>query len=331
MVDINKHRLSSSYSGLKSKNSSEFIRETMLNQAINDFDLYSEYALNSRELYVNDSAETIRGTFVDVSDLEVLTDTKWLLTSLKDKVNNGDIITEKKSNRKWICIYDKDKTTQTCYKVKIQPCTYPIKIPYINDENIPSIYVADAISLTYITDMKDYKQPFPTENGTTFISVQYNELTSKIKKQDRIWFYDSYEIIGIDYTNVNNYEGHGILKWTLRPTLRKDEYDNYELGICDYYKYFKKDTSSTTSTSGSIQYEISNKTPKPLEKVTITASGSSNVKFIFDGDNLGCTLTNPTTNSCVLNTSTQIGIVYVKCYLENSQDIYSNIRIVIKS
>lgn len=332
MVDINKHRLNSSYKGLNSTKSSEFIRDSILNQAIVEFGLYKQYAPNSREFYINDdSGMSVFGVMIDVSDLEILTDTKWLLTSLDNKINNGDIITEKKSNRKWICIYDKDKTTQTCYKVKIQPCTYPIKIPYFDDAKNPQVYVADSIVSTYLADIKDFKQPFPTENGTTFISMQYNTFTSKLKRQDRLWYFDSYEIIGIDYTNVDKYINCGVIKFTLRPTMKKDDLDNYELGICDYYKYFTKPSGTAIIENGGLTYEISNKTPKPLEKISITLASSTNVGFEFVGATLGSTITNVTSNSCVFNAGTEIGIVYVKCYLINSPNTYTNIRIVIKN
>jgi hypothetical protein len=329
-MDVSRHRRSSSFGKFKNEKPSNFIRDTILDQAIREFDVYQEYAPNTYDLYVNDSTEIILGTMQDVSDLELLTDTKWLLAPLSANIKNGDIITEKISNKKWICIYDKNKTTQDCLKVKIQPCTYAIRIPYLNNENVPMVHTADAVAITYITDIKDFKQPFPTENGTTFMSVQYNPITANIKRLDRLWYFDSYEVIGIDYSNVNNYKNCGTIKWTLRPTIRRDDYDNYELGICDYYKYFKKNIA-TPINNDILTYEISNKTPLALDKVNIKVTNYDNVKFVFYGETLGCTLTNVTSNSCVLNTSKEIGIVYVKCYLEDNPNIYTNIRIVIKS
>jgi hypothetical protein len=153
-MNIEKHRKNSSYYRFKNDLPSELIRDTVLQQAIEEFEIYLQYAPNTHKIYINGSNIPILGTLQDVSDLELNSDSKWLLTSLKNEIYLGDVLNI--NGRRWICFYDKEKNTQNCYKVKITPCNYQVKIPLLNSNNEPFIYTAYSIVSTYLTDMKEY-------------------------------------------------------------------------------------------------------------------------------------------------------------------------------
>lgn len=344
-IDMNKYRKMSSFAG--TGGGYDFERKMVVKQAVNEFDYYQKYSPNTHKVYVNDSATPILATFQDVSDLEVRADTKWMATSLSNRIYAGDIITWNSNGiytfdtngrvlgKKWLVVYDKEKNTANSRKVKVQPCNYAIKFPFYNTDGTPNIYTADSIVMTYLTDSKDFKQPFPTETGTTFISVPYNDITATINRESRIWLYDSAFLVGgVDFTNIDFYINKGFLKWTLRPSNITEDLDRIDLGICDYYKFFtKQNVVNTIPSTSTITLSASSTSVGTYSKVTINATLPSGEigKFIFDGNNIGCTLTNVTSNSCTLNVGSEIGIVYVKCYLESNPSEYEKIRIVVSS
>jgi hypothetical protein len=325
-MDMNKYRKMSAFVG--TGGGSDYERKMVLKQAKNEFDIYQQYSPNTHKVYVNDSPTPILATFQDVSDLEVRADTKWLATSLENKIYAGDIITWNVNGeyqfdangvaigRKWLVVYDKDKNTANSYKVKVQPCNYAIKFPFYKEDRTPEIYTGHSIIMTYLTDTKDFKQPFPTEVGTTFVSLPYNKITATIKPEARIWLYDKvFEVGGVDFTNIDFYTGKGFLKWTLRPATKSLDVDRIDLGVADYYKFFAKPTI-ISSVSDSVIVMTSSATKVNVgSKVMINVTAPTDVQFAFEGLNMGCTITNITGNSCVLNIGNEIGIVYVKAYL----------------
>jgi hypothetical protein len=342
-MDIRKYQIISAFNGVGGK--SDFERQMVRKQAISEFDIYQQYSPNSHMVYINDNPTPILATFQDVSDLEVRADTKWMATSLDNKVCAGDIVTWNVNGkysfdsngrvigRKWLVIYDKEKNTANSYKVKIQPCNYAIKFPFYKEDGTPSIYIADSIIMTYLTDSKDFKQPFPTETGTTFASVPYNDITSRIYRQDRIWLFDdAFEVGGVDFTNIDFYVGKGFLKWTLRPNNTSSDLDRKDLGICDYYKIFPKPTTTIPVTPNpNLTISASSTKLNTFSKMTINATAIGNVLFIFDGENIGCTLTNMDGKSCVINVGGEVGIVYVKAYLESDPTVSQRIRFIISN
>ena len=102
---LDRYRKISSFIALGS--GSDYERNAVLQQAIQEFDWYQKYSPNTHRVYVNGATTPILATFIDVSDLEVTTDSKWMLTSLKNDIKVGDSILW--GNRMWMCIYDKEK------------------------------------------------------------------------------------------------------------------------------------------------------------------------------------------------------------------------------
>jgi hypothetical protein len=321
-LDMSKYRKNSSF---HSSGSSDAIKTQTVNLAIKEFESYLKYAPNSFEIYINDSLTPILGTFVDVSDLEIRQDTKWVLTSLNNKICAGDILTV--NGKKWMCVYDKVKNTQNCFKVKIQPCNYALKIMY-KDESEYKVFTADSYIMTFLTDNRELKQPFPNETGTTFVSVQYNDATKLLKVNDRIWLYDkAFEIAGIDWTNIDYYTKKGFIKYTARPSLIVSEHDDEVNGICDYYKYIPKTVTRLTEPISSVILTANKQKLYAYEKATISANVP--VDYTFDGDNMNCTITNITDNGCVLNTGSHVGIIYVKAISKNNPNNFTRLRFVI--
>lgn len=330
VLDFEKHRRNSSYYRFKNSSSSDFIRDTIVQQAIDEFEIYLQYAPNRYKIYVNNNPIPIFGTLQDVSDLELNSDSKWLLTSLKNEIFLGDILTIE--NRKWMCFYDKEKNTQNCFKVKIQPCNYQIKLPLIDEDGNPYIYDVDAIFASYLTDMKDYKQPFSTESGTLFMTVPYNEKTKTLRRGSRIWYVNSaYKVVGEDYTNIDHYIGHGCYKLTLRPELESNDMDNKELGVCDYYKVFPNPINEQPIESSLFILDKSYIVCGDKVKITATMPTTKKVFYTFNGDNLGCKIQTIDDKSCLLIVGRNIGIINIRAYEEGQESSSENIRIVINN
>jgi hypothetical protein len=87
---IDKFRKMSPYYNV---NDDKTIRDVTVDQARLEFEYYQETNPNTFRVYINDSVTPILGTMQDVTDLELRTDTKWMLTSLGNKVYMGDYIT----------------------------------------------------------------------------------------------------------------------------------------------------------------------------------------------------------------------------------------------
>lgn len=331
MIDISKYRKTSSFYKVGNSNSAE--RDMIIQQAIQDFDIYQKYSPNTDYATLNGGTETFLATFLDVSDLEIITDTKWVLTSMAHKIYCGDIIEWR--NKKWICMYDKEKSTGNCYKVKAQPCTYRLKFATYEDvvnKTNPFIYEVDSILTTFLNDIRDLKQSFPMETGTTFIQVPFNQYTNNIKRGDRLWINsDTFTVGGIDFTNVNYYVGKGILKLTLKPDEQQIK-DNEELMIANYYDFFARDvvnqsTTNTITISPSIQRINMNNT------TTLTASNANqdSISFVFADDNtLGCMLKDNGDNSFVLYSGSSVGILKIKMIINHNPSTFEILKLVIE-
>jgi hypothetical protein len=90
-MDMEKYRRTSAF--ISTGGNSDYERKMVVKQAMDEFDIYQAYAPNTHWVYVNDNPTPILATFQDVSDLEVRADTKWLATSLRNKIYAGDIVT----------------------------------------------------------------------------------------------------------------------------------------------------------------------------------------------------------------------------------------------
>lgn len=328
-IDVAKFRRMSAF--VTTNGNSDFERELTIQQAIQEFDTFQSYSPNTHVVYVNGDYENpIHATMTDVSDLEVGTDTKWCLTSLDNYIKCGDIIDW--NGEIWMNIYEKTKNTGNSCKCKIQHCNYPIKLPFYKEENVPDIYIAHAIYSTYLTDTRDFKQPFPTESGTTFAMIQLNDTTKTLIRESRVWIFNSaFKIVGVDYTGINHYKNEGYIKWTLRPVEESSDLDNKELGVCDYYKYFKKEVVTPEKPISVVELSASIKKVRVYSDLIITATAPEEVEFNFDGDSCDCLLINNNDNSCLLKANGEVGIVYVKAYLKSNPSTFSTIRIIVSS
>lgn len=312
---------------------SDYIRNDIRSQVVREFDYYQASTPNTHPIYVNGSEKPILATIQDVSDLEIRADTKWVLTSLENKIYTGDVFIW--GTRKWLVVYEKEENVGGNYICKAQPCTSPIN--YMALENgKPVIKTVDTILMTYLTDMKDFKQPFPTETGTTFISLPYNEETIKVKEDTRIWVVDSpMRITGIDVTNIDHYTGHGFLKWTLRPA-DKLQSDNKDLKVCDYYDYFPKENQKppiiTPEPSENVGlYIVDNQLALRNTTIYLNTLIDKPVRYSFVGNNDKCTLyKDKNSNKCTLKLSNIASFLKIKASLIEDENKYDILRIVVK-
>lgn len=310
MFNIAKYRTTSSYT-----NSSTPKKEPdlIIEQAIREFDLYQRYMPNTHNVYINYSTTSILATMQDITDLEMRTDTKYMLTSLKNKVNLGDII--KWDDLLYLCIYDKVKTTANCLKIKIQPCNVNLKFIAFENDN-PIIRQEPIITNVYYTDVRDEKVPIPWNSDMYGISIQYNKYTQQLKKLDRIFLYETpWEIVGIDYTNINYQNDKGFYRYMIRPVDIIPEFDNKEEKIANYYKYFPKIVESPIEipVEQILNLTSPKTTIKRYETINILSSlDTTNYNFVFvDDESLGCQIKNITSTGFDLVSGSQFGVIEI--------------------
>jgi hypothetical protein len=336
MLDFNKYRqLSPFYS--PTTEVAKTRGQITLEQAIMEFNLYQQYAPNTREVYVNGSNTPISGTMVDVTDLEARSDTKWIFTSLDNKIYVGDYV--KLDNEIFLCIYNKRKNIDAFYKAKIQPCKTPLNLAVL-DNNIPSVKSFPIIMTVYTTDIQEGSKRIPVDSDLLGVSVQYNEFTIQIKKQSRIYLFDdAFEIVGVDYTNIDfeNGSNKGYLRWMIKASILSQDADNFDLKVCDYYKIFSKPTSTYIPTQpqidGNITYSFSKGYLKSYDNIQLNITTNplnEPVIFSIEGNNLGCLISNISNNSCIINSNSGIGILKIKITFKNNPSVYTYAKIQVK-
>lgn len=329
---LSRYRRISSFRAIGS--GSDYERNAVLKQAIQEFDWYQKYSPNTHRVYINGAKTPILATFIDVSDLEVTTDSKWMLTSLKNDIRVGDSILW--GNRMWMCIYDKEKNTANCYKTKVQPCNFPLKIAVYEDVDNkanPIVYTHNSIVLTYLTDTRNTKQVLPTESGSTYISMKYDKYSRQIKSGNRLWIHGKpFSVVGEDYTNVDFYTGYGIVKFTTRPDTIANGSDNIELGVCDYYKFFPQESVPPVQPVVDIETNITNTNISVYDKITINAQSTqySEFEFVFVGDMNACVLSINSSTSATLKVGKNIGYVTVRIKSVSNPDVYKDIKFLIR-
>jgi hypothetical protein len=117
--------------------------------------------------------------------------------------------------------------------------------------NSPIIQSIPIITNVYLTELQYFTKniTLPVDMDILGVSVAYNYYTNMFDKQSRIYLYGkTWEIAGVDYTNIDFINGtnKGFLRWMVKPSKDNDVYDNLDLGICDYYKYYPKTTVEQT-------------------------------------------------------------------------------------
>lgn len=332
MIDFDKYRKMSPF--YDTSNMPKTKGDISLEQAIMEFNYYQIYAPNTHNIYVNDSVTPILGTMVDVTDLETNSDSKWVFTSLDNKIYCGDII--RWDNETWLCTYNKLKNAKSCYKAKIQPCKTHVNLAVL-DGITPVVKTLPVLNTVYTTDLQEGSKRIPVETDLFSVTIPYNQFTNQIKRQSRIYLFDdAFEIVGIDYTKIDFEDGsnRGNLRWMINSNKLSDDLDNYELKVCDYYKVFSKvATVPPINTVEELSYTLSKSYLKSYDSVqinVITNPISQPVLFNINGGNVGCTITSATDDGCTITSSSNIGIVSIKISLKDNPSIFIYAKIQVK-
>jgi hypothetical protein len=303
MIDFNKYRQMSPYYDLSG--SPKLKRDITREQALMEFDFYQKYMPNTHEIYVNDSTTPILGTMVDVTDLEALSDSKWVLTSLKNKIYCGDVV--KFDGQTWLCIYDKLKNVKSCNKVKIQPCKISINLPFYEFDKdgklttIPTVRTYPVLTNVYITDMQNSSGYMDKDADNLGVTLTYDKYTALLDKEFRIYLFGkAWEITGINYTDIDfmeldeNGNARGALKLMIKVS-KLESADNISKQVCDYNKYF--DTPTVVIIQGNQSVYISSKYDYIIENLnnntvnwtlTDTNDNATNLATIISQSNTGC-------------------------------------------
>lgn len=324
-MDMSKFRRNSSFYKIGGVNSR---KDLVINQQIDEFNLFQDSHPNTYWVTINDEITPIRATMQDVTDLEMRSDTKNMLTPLGSEVYTGDIVNW--NGVKWFCIYKKQKNVINSNKAKIQPTNFTLKLPFYKDSVATIAEVPTLITSGY-SDIRQENVPFQFDVTMIYITVQYNDITRfALKKLNRVMLHEGevYQITGADYTQVDEVTGKGAIRLNLKSSLVSSDYDNEELGICDYYKFFPKTSIIPPTDISNVVLNISKNNLIRFESTEITSN--TPVEFKFDGENYNCTLVNITDTSCTLQSSNNVGIVKVKAVSKDISTDFATVRVSIK-
>lgn len=338
MIDFNKYRQMSPFYDLSGEPKTK--RDITFEQALMEFDFYQQYMPNTHKIYINDSIIPILGTMVDVTDLEARSDSKWVFTSLNNKIYCGDII--KWDNNTWMCIYDKLKNVKTCYKSKIQPCKTMLRLPFYqldvdgNKTNIPIVINYPILTNVYLTDMQESNSIMSKDSDWLGVCLKYDKYTSLLDKQSRIFLYDrAWEITGIDYTNINflNADENGDFRGYLRLMIKVSKIesaDNIFEKVCDYYKYYDTTTPLNNFIQGNQNVTVLNR-----YDYSIINDSNKTVQWILSDINNNstnlATIISQSNNSCKIKCNTREGIIKLSTICTEDVLLESSIQINIKS
>lgn len=293
----------------------------------NIFNEYLENQLNSEIIYKVSENREMLASFYDVSDLEINTDTKWVLTNVNDNLDCGDYFIKK--NATWLVVYDKEKNNNTCSKVKAIPCQHKIKLVKKENGNI-NIKEYYGILNNFQQDTRDYKQPLPSENGVSFFTVTYSEYVKDLKIGDRLMIIDkAYRIVGEDYSSVNGDTMVGVIKYTIRKDKIDVTNDNVEIGVCDYYRITgERDNINDNANEGvSVNFMLKESKIQSNSNTKITSNYDFKVEFYDESNTLNCILKKENNRSWIISSTNNTGILEVMC--TTNSGIKEKIRVLI--
>jgi hypothetical protein len=209
----------------KTKLDNRLINDSIINDYVDEFKEYLEYAVNTFDVNIN-HLSTIKMVIQNTSALDKTNTTNELmigLTALNNIVVVGDIVTWK--NKDWIIVSKDNKVIDNCHKVLIQKSTSTLKF-YPNQSSVLSevpCIVGNNVNLgssenNYMT-LPDKKINVITPNTTSTIQIKEGRrfiLGTNVYKVDSI-----NDISPIGLLNIR-------MSWT-----EKNSNDNFTTKIAD--------------------------------------------------------------------------------------------------
>lgn len=223
----------SSLNRLRKRNNVTNYSDDIYNQYIEDYQLYFDNVLNKTD-YIDYYDKTIigKGIILDVSFNNATNgDEKYITTLPNSKLYIGQILSLKfEDDIKYWLITEKEHLAIPSHdKFKMRPCNYILKWMGENGLNEQPCIV---INNTKYTGGTKSSNSITEIDAMVNITISSNENTQNVNYGKRLFtMKNAWRVTLIDNITTEN-----VFSWTLGKDSINSEYDNLELGICDYYK-----------------------------------------------------------------------------------------------
>ena len=213
--------------------------EQILSDMRDSFDDYLAHTLTASKFTIGENVYDVSIQDVNDQNNKDLRDDKYLICSMSTPIIVGDIGVWDKHNETFIVIKDEKKTVESNKRFKIYPCNFNLKwVDLVNKTDRESYCVIE--NATMYTDGIKEETTIRYQDQMIRITIPTSVEISKFKEDDRLFVDDKfYKITSIDRLVK------GITRIMATSTL-KNEFDNVELGIADYYKIDRSVNPSPT-------------------------------------------------------------------------------------
>ena len=209
-------------------------REEFYNRQVHRLTHHASENLSYQEVTIDECKQNV--TILDTDALNQ----KTIISLPNENLDLGEIVRWK--NLYWL-ITERDANTTLYTKCKMTQCNYLLK--WVTDDKL--IHVQWCViedGTTYQTGERE-SSDFVVTRGDTRIAmyITRNEQTINLGRDNRFLIGDPDAKFKLAYTlskplKVGNvYNGHGVYQFVLQE-VSTNEYDNHELAIADYYRYF---------------------------------------------------------------------------------------------
>lgn len=206
--------------------------EKILNTKKRDIDIWFETALNKHTVQINDVDYDVIIQDIDLDNEKDTSDNKYLLGKLDYNIKPSDIVTWETD--KYIVLSKERNTVKTHNTFKMIRCNFTAK--WIDLDGVYRESPGYALNQTlYSLGVKEYEM-IDMPNAKMVLDLPKNEHTLKVKRDMRL-IIDGFiwKIANIDTINKD-----GIIHLMMGEDVFTED-DNIELGIADYYKYYKEE------------------------------------------------------------------------------------------
>lgn len=213
--------------------------EQILTDMRDSFDDYLAHTLTASKFTIGENVYDVSIQDVNDQNNKDLRDDKYLVCSVSTPIIVGDIGVWDKYNETFIVIKDEKKTVESNKRFKIYPCNFNLKwVDLVNMTDRESYCAVE--NATMYTDGIKEETTIRYQDQMIRITIPTSVEISKFKEDDRLFVDDKfYKITSIDRLVK------GITRIMATSTL-KNEFDNVELGIADYYKIDRNVNPSPT-------------------------------------------------------------------------------------
>lgn len=200
----------------------------------------AEHGFNIDKYQPGDDGVVMRNVAIINSDN---LDEKYIFSMPGEDIENGSLVHW--MDNYWLVV-ERDANTTVYTKAKLVQCNYLLKWVSSDREIVEQwCYVEDGTK--YLTGEYEDRQFIVTRGDSRIaITIARNSESAKLGREHRFLVDDEQSKVKLAYTLSKPlkfsgvYNKQGVFKWVLQEVQTTD-FDNQELLIADYYKYFPRD------------------------------------------------------------------------------------------